>query len=170
MPLGPFNNIYGMGASPVIVGNDVVLACDQSTGSFVMAVDKRIRRPSLEDACGRRRRAVTRRRSSGARPTAAIEILLPGSFLLTAYDAATGAKRWWVRGLSFEIKSTPVVAGDTLFINGYGAPQNDPGRKVNVPPASEVWKTADADGNGADVESRVPQARSQLVRHGRPRR
>ncbi len=50
MPLGPFNNIYGMGASPVIVGNDVVLACDQSTGSFVMAVDKRIGRPSLEDA------------------------------------------------------------------------------------------------------------------------
>ena len=41
MPLGPFNNIYGMGASPVIVGNDVVLACDQSTGSYVMAVDKR---------------------------------------------------------------------------------------------------------------------------------
>ena len=41
MPLGPFNNIYGMGASPVIVGDLVVLACDQSTGSFVLAVDKR---------------------------------------------------------------------------------------------------------------------------------
>ena len=32
MPLGPFNNIYGMGASPVIVGDLVVLACDQSLG------------------------------------------------------------------------------------------------------------------------------------------
>ena len=41
LPLGPFNNIYGMGASPVIVGDLVVLACDQSTGSFVLAVDKR---------------------------------------------------------------------------------------------------------------------------------
>ena len=41
MPLGPFNNIYGMGASPVIVGDLVVLACDQSLGSFIMAVDKR---------------------------------------------------------------------------------------------------------------------------------
>ena len=31
-PLGPFNNIYGMGASPIIVDDIVVLACDQSTG------------------------------------------------------------------------------------------------------------------------------------------
>ena len=41
MPLGPFNNIYGMGASPVIVGDLVVLACDQSLGSYLMAVNKR---------------------------------------------------------------------------------------------------------------------------------
>ena len=41
MPLGPFNNIYGMGASPVIVGDLLVLACDQSIGSYVMAVEKR---------------------------------------------------------------------------------------------------------------------------------
>ena len=156
MPLGPFNNIYGMGASPVIVGNDVVLACDQSTGSFVMAVDKRSGALAGRRRA-RRRRAATRRRSSGARRTAATEILLPGSFLLTAYDAATGAKRWWVRGLSFEIKSTPVVAGDTIFINGYGAPQNDPGRKVVVPPASEVWKTADADGNGVMSKAEFPK-------------
>src|SRR5688572_23372153 len=33
LPLGPFNNIYGMGASPVIVGDSLVLACDQSTDS-----------------------------------------------------------------------------------------------------------------------------------------
>src|SRR4029453_15346705 len=30
LPLGPFTNIYGMGSSPVIVGDNVVLACDQS--------------------------------------------------------------------------------------------------------------------------------------------
>ena len=41
MPLGPFNNIYGMGASPVIVGDLVILACDQSLSSYVMAVNKR---------------------------------------------------------------------------------------------------------------------------------
>ena len=41
VPLGPFNNIYGMGASPVLVGDLVVLSCDQSTGSYLLAVDAR---------------------------------------------------------------------------------------------------------------------------------
>ena len=30
-----------MGASPVIVGELIVLACDQSVGSYLIAVDKR---------------------------------------------------------------------------------------------------------------------------------
>jgi hypothetical protein len=41
-----------------------------------------------------------------------------------------------------------VIAGDTIYVNGYGAPVNDPGKKITIPPADEVWKMADADGNG----------------------
>jgi outer membrane protein assembly factor BamB len=40
-PLGPFNNVYGMGASPLIVGDKVIIACDQSTNSFFAAYDKK---------------------------------------------------------------------------------------------------------------------------------
>jgi hypothetical protein len=156
MPLGPFNNIYGMGASPVIVGDLLVLACDQSIGSFLLAVDKRSgkeawRTPRIEAKSGHATPIVWRA-ADGTN-----EILLPGSFLLTAYDAKTGAKRWWVRGLSFEIKSTPVIAGGTLFINGYGSPENDPGKKITVPPAEEVFKTADADRNGAITKEEFPK-------------
>ena len=98
------------------------------------------------------------------------QILLPGSFLLTSYDAATGKKLWWVGGLSFEMKSTPVIGGDTIYVNGYGAPVNDPGNKVTVPAADEVWKTADADGNGDAVEDRVPEVHAGvLVRRRRSR-
>ncbi len=156
IPLGPFNNIYGMGASPVIVGDLVVLACDQSVGSYLLAVDKRT---------GKERWRVPRPEAKSGHATPILwrgpdgrdQLLLPGSFLLTAYDARTGEKRWWVRGLSFEIKSTPVIAGDTLFINGYGAPENDPGRKIVVPPADEVWKTADADRNGTLSKAEFPK-------------
>ena len=156
MPLGPFNNIYGMGASPVIVGDLLVLACDQSTGSYVMAIDKR---------SGKVKWKTMRPEAKSGHATPILwrakdgrdELILPGSFLLTAYDVETGAKRWWVRGLSFEIKSTPVVSGDTLFINGYGSAENDPGRKINVPPADEVWKTADADGNGVITKPEFPK-------------
>jgi outer membrane protein assembly factor BamB len=156
MPLGPFNNIYGMGASPVIVGNLLVLACDQSTGSFVMAIDKRTGQVKWKtmrpEAKSGHATPIVWRAADGRD-----ELILPGSFLLTAYDVETGARRWWVRGLSFEIKSTPVVSGDTLFINGYGSTENDPGRKINVPPADEIWKTADADGNGVITKPEFPK-------------
>jgi outer membrane protein assembly factor BamB len=156
MPLGPFNNIYGMGASPVIVGDLLVLACDQSIGSYVMAVEKR---------SGRVRWKVDRPEAKSGHSTPILwrgpdgrdQILLPGSFLLTSYDAATGKKLWWVGGLSFEMKSTPVISGDTIYVNGYGAPVNDPGNKVTVPPAEDVWKTADADKNGTLSKAEFPK-------------
>jgi outer membrane protein assembly factor BamB len=156
MPLGPFNNIYGMGASPVIVGDNVVLACDQSVGSYVMAINKRtgqvawrVERPEAKS--GHSTPIVWRGR--GGRD----QILLPGSFLLTSYDAATGEKLWWVGGLSFEMKSTPVIGGDTIYVNGYGAPVNDPGNKVTVPMADEVWPAADKDKDGVLSKAEFPK-------------
>ena len=156
MPLGPFNNIYGMGASPVIVGDLVVLSCDQSLGSYVLAVNKHT---------GRVQWKVERPEAKSGHSTPILwrgpdgkdQILIPGSFLLTAYDAATGRKLWWVGGLSFEMKSTPVIGGDTIYVNGYGAPVNDPGNKVTVPAADDIWKTADADGNGVISKAEFPK-------------
>ena len=156
MALGPFNNIYGMGASPIIVGDLVILACDQSLGSFVMAVNKRtgrvqwkVQRPEAKSGHST---PIVWRGSDGKD-----QVLLPGSFLLTAYDAATGKKLWWSGGLSFEMKSTPVIGGNTVYVNGYGAPVNDPGNKVSVPAADEIWKTADADGNGTLSKTEFPK-------------
>ena len=48
-------------------------------------------------------------------------------------------------------RSRPVIGSDTLFINGYGSTENEPGQKVEIPPADTVWPTADADHNGAVV-------------------
>ena len=156
MPLGPFNNIYGMGSSPVVINGMVILSCDQSVGSFVMAVDARTgalrwKTPRPEAKSGHATPILWR--AADGRD----EILIPGSFLLTAYDAATGAKRWWVRGLCFEIKSTPVISGDTLFINGYGSGENEPGKKIVVPSADEVWPKADADNNGVLSRNEFPK-------------
>ena len=156
MPLGPFNNIYGMGASPVIVGDLLILACDQSLGSYIMAVHKRT---------GRVQWKIDRPEAKSGHSTPIVwrgpdgkdQVLVPGSFLLTSYDAASGRKLWWVGGLSFEMKSTPVIGGDTVYVNGYGAPVNDPGNKVTVPAADEVWKTADTDGDGVLSKTEFPK-------------
>jgi outer membrane protein assembly factor BamB len=156
LPLGPFKNIYGMGASPVIVGDLVVLVCDQSLDSFIIGVEKRT---------GKIRWKTERPEAKSGHSTPIVwrapdgkdQVLVPGSFLLTAYDAASGKKVWWAGGLSFEMKSTPVIGGDTVYVNGYGSPVNDPGNEVAVPAADEVWKTADVDGNGVLSKAEFPK-------------
>jgi outer membrane protein assembly factor BamB len=55
------------------------------------------------------------------------------------------------------MKSTPVIGGDTIYVNGYGAPVNDPGNKVSVPTADEVWKTADSNGDGVIAKTEFPK-------------
>jgi outer membrane protein assembly factor BamB len=155
-PLGPFNNIYGMGASPVIYNDLLLLAVDQSRGSHLLAVDKRTgadrwKAPRPEATSGHATPIIWRA------PNGRDQILLPGSFLLTAYDPAGGEKLWWVRGLSWEIKSTPIIVDGVIYVNGYGSPEGDPGRKIVLPPADEVWVTADADKNGTLSKEEFPK-------------
>jgi outer membrane protein assembly factor BamB len=155
-PLGPFNNIYGLGASPVIYNDLLLLAVDQSRGSHLLAVDKRTgtekwKTPRPEATSGHATPIIWRA------PNGRDQILLPGSFLLTAYDPSNGAKLWWVRGLSWEIKSTPVIADGVIYVNGYGSPEGDPGRKIALPPADEVWVTADSDKNGTLSKEEFPK-------------
>ncbi len=145
-PLGPCNNVYGMGASPVVAGDKVILVCDQSTGSYIIAV-------GAKD--GRERWKVSRPEAKSGHSTPILyqpprgpqQLLVPGSFLLTAYDPGTGKKLWWVNGLSFEMKSTPVLDADTVFVNGYGAQETELGRQIQVPAFSEVLAQRDADHN-----------------------
>jgi outer membrane protein assembly factor BamB len=139
VPLGPFNNLYGMGASPVLVDDKVVLVCDQNTDSYVVALDQRT---------GRVRWKMARPEAHSGHSTpilykpagGAAQLIIPGSFLLTAYAVNNGEKLWWVGGLSFELKSTPVVLGDTLYINGFGTPQNQPGAHPAIPEFDEILK------------------------------
>jgi outer membrane protein assembly factor BamB len=155
LPLGPFDNIYGMAASPILVDGTVVLACDQQTGSFVLAVDAK---------SGEQRWRVPRPRAiSGhctpvvARPKGGqVQVVLPGSFLLDAYDLATGARVWWVEGLPSEMKSVPVILGDRLWIHGYASPLNDRGNQIELAPFAQVIAEHDRDGDGAISATEMP--------------
>lgn len=153
-PLGPFNNVYGMGASPVIVGDKVILVCDQSTGSFIAAWDKKT---------GRELWRTARKEAKSGHSTPILwapkngrtQVIVPGSFLLTAYDPDNGNRLWWVGGLSFEMKSTPVIQDDVVFINGFGSPENNPGSKIDVLTTDEAF-THDADKDGTLSRDEAP--------------
>ena len=154
-PLGPFNNLYGMGASPIVAGNSVVLVCDHAGESFIIALDR---------ATGKQRWRTARPEAVSGHSTPVVyrpegrnaQILAPGSFLIDAYNAEDGSRAWWVYGLTSEMKSVPVLDGDTVFINGYNTPHNDPGKHKEIPPLAEVLATHDRNRDGKIARDESP--------------
>jgi len=146
-PLGPFQNVYGMGASPILTGDKLILVCDQGVGSFVIAVDKndgrvRWKTPRPEAVSGHSTPVLYEPENGPA------QILAPGSFQLTSYSAETGEKLWWINGLPSEMKSVPVIGGDTVYVCGYNTPENDPGKQVKIPPFEDALASDDANHDG----------------------
>jgi outer membrane protein assembly factor BamB len=145
-PLGPFDNVYGMGGSPVLVDDLVVLVCDQSHGSFAAAFDAQT---------GKERWRVPRPDAFSGHSTpivhaegATTEILAPGSLRMDVYDARTGAVRWFATGLPSEMKSGAVLNDDTVFVVGYSSSLNEPGRHPDLPPYADWVASRDADKDG----------------------
>ena len=142
LALGPFTNLHGMGASPVLAGDRLILVCDQDAGSFLLAIDKRtgkqlwrVERPSVVHGF--------------ATPTllGADQVVVPGSYLLVSYAVKTGAELWSVRGLTWQIKNTAIAAADgTIYVTGW-APGADAGESRPLPPFATAAAEIDANGN-----------------------
>jgi len=171
LPLGPFNVFYGFGASPVIVDDLLVLPVDQDSGAYLLAVDRRT---------GRERWRVARPHVISGYSTPTIyrakngetQILVPESFRLTAYSAQDGRPRWWVRGLACEMKSVASLDGTTLFVNGWGFPQNQPGRQVATVPWETGLERYDANRDGriarTEIAGDTPMDRMLSPKYGFP--
>ncbi len=155
-PLGPFTNLYGMGASPIVVDDLVVLVCDQNLDSFIVAFDRdrgaQVWKTSREEATSGHCSPVVYRPT----PEEPAQILAVGSFKLTSYAAKTGEKLWWVGGLCFEMKSTPVMSNDTVYVNGFGSPQNEPDQNFEIAMFADVVQARDKDGNGLLSMAEMP--------------
>lgn len=160
-PLGPFSNVYGMGVSPIVVGDDVVLVVDQSLDSYIAAFRKtngalhwKTLRP---DAISGSSVPALHRDSQGR-----LQIIAPSSRRMDAYDAGTGEVLWQVTGLPGEMKSQPVLDGQRLFVNGYASPDNEAGNIRPVPAFEEGLAAEDTNHDGfvAREEARDVRAKS----------
>ncbi len=142
LALGPFTNLHGMSASPIVVGDKVIIACDQDEDAYLLAVHK----DTGEIAWKTARPEVVHGFSTTSvfRPGGgAAQIIVPGSYQLIAYSADSGEKLWWVRGMTWQVKPAAVVAGETIYATGW-APGAEPAQRKLFPPFAEVAKEADA--------------------------
>lgn len=150
MPLGPFNNVNGHGTSPIVVGDSLVLLVDQDTDSYLLSVYK----DTGETLWKTPRPETTRSYSTPSvfEPDGGpVQIIVPGAYSVASYDAASGEKLWWVRGLSWQAKSTPVVADGRIYVNSWEGGGARPG--VVIPAFSELLDQMDADGDGKVSEA-----------------
>jgi len=146
VPLGPFDNPFGLGASPVLANGKVIQICDSETGSFAIAVDQktgrtvwRVERPAMTRGFST---PVLYQPKGGA-----LQVLVAGTNRFVAYDVETGKEVWWVRGLTWQMKPTPIVAGDMAYVLGW-AGGADQGNQAAVPSLAEILKQADANHDG----------------------
>lgn len=156
LPLGPFRNYKGMGASPVLAGGALVLLCDQDVGSFLLALDKdtgavRWRTERAEIPGNGHATPVVYEDSGGTM------LVVLGASRVTGYQLDSGERVWWVGGLSIQPKSSPIVARDpdgraTVYIL---APGSEEGPSPGIPPFSELVSSLDKNGDGRISGSEV---------------
>jgi outer membrane protein assembly factor BamB len=154
-PLGPFSNFQGMANSPVLAGDTLVQVCDQDAGSFLVQLDKE---------SGRELRRLDRFGPSYCSPIVherggSCEIVIAGNTELAGYDCGSLERRWWVSGLPWQPKASPIVAtidGQPTAIFAVLSVDN---LETSLPPFSKWLAEKDGDGDGRLTLKEMPLAK-----------
>ena len=118
LPLGPFQNFYGMASSPVIAGKMVIQVVDEQRAPYVIALDRK---------SGAQRWKTPRQAGVGwSTPVVyhpakgPAQLIVLGSLRVDGYFLDTGESKWWMRIASSGGLGTPLVKGDTLYFSTLG--------------------------------------------------
>lgn len=115
VPLGPFGGIQGMAGSPICVAGNVVLLIDTPEQAYLAAWDAKTGKQAWK-----RERPIG---WLGSYTTPAVyrpasepeQIIVAGAVELTGYQAKTGERLWWSRGVTFGPAISPLVVDDTVY-------------------------------------------------------
>jgi outer membrane protein assembly factor BamB len=108
---GPFRNRWGMGASPILVGENLIVQVDHWSQSYVLCVDAKT---------GANRWKTDRDASVNWSSPLAVkfkdheELIVLGTYRAMGYDLGTGSERWQVRGMGMQCIPSPIVEGNVL--------------------------------------------------------
>jgi outer membrane protein assembly factor BamB len=157
LDLGAINNPFGLGTSPVLAGNTLLLNIDAESGSYFLGLNK----DTGKQKWRRERPDFTRGFSTPVLYKPAnepLQVLVAGSYSLVAYAVETGEPIWWVNSLTWQLKPTPVIHGDTVYVLGW-AGGSDEGAQENVPGFPEILKTRDTNKDGKLTREEIADER-----------
>lgn len=155
LPLGPFNNPFGHGSSPILAGNTLVMNLDQDTGSYLLALDK-----ATGKTLWRVERPVAQRGYATPVLYEGNQLIVTGSYRMTSYDLKTGRELWYIRRLPWQIKPTPVIADGVVYFTTY-AGESDPGQQENIPPFADALAKLDANKDGKISKSEIGDKKAE---------
>lgn len=144
---------FGTAASPIVVGERVLLNCEYPPTPFLLAVDRRNGKilwkqerllPSEGYAT-----PLYRPLPDGG------EVIVHTPTRLLAYDLKDGRERWWIR-LDSVGTGTPVLGDGRIFVNSWymGGDTDD---RVDIPPFAHLLKKYDKDGDGKLSKTEFPR-------------
>ena len=163
LPLPAAEVRFGSGTSPVIAGDYLVLSRDTIVAPTILAVDRRAGTIKWEVA----REIMTKTVPHSSYSTPVVvgdQVIVHGMGNVTAYESATGEKRWWVLAPSTGT-STPAVVGDMVYVGAWN-PFGEADQMTALPAYEAALKAYDADGSGTLSQAEV--AASKLTIAVRP--
>jgi len=136
-PLGPFTNLMGVGASPILVEDDVVVVVDQFTGSFVAAFARQT---------GEMRWKADRVEGESWSTPVLHEgrIATSGHGQFGLHDAVTGRRVGTHMPLAPASVASPALSADILYTFGYGLGNSGDSASASL----KALERRDRDGDG----------------------
>lgn len=131
VPLGPFAPIQGIATSPLYTEGQVVVLIDTPEQAYLAAFDARTGKQTWKTD------RTTGFLGSYSTPSlyqpknGPAQIIVAGALELTGYQAKTGERIWWARGVTNGPAALPLVTGDHVYTV---EPAGEPGPGFNEMP------------------------------------
>jgi outer membrane protein assembly factor BamB len=144
-PMGPFQDEFGSGSSPILVDGKLILNEDHDINSFLMAIDAK----SGETVWKTPREGFTRSYSTPVVWTAGDkrQLVVAGALQLAGYDLQTGRQLWSQDGLARIVNTTPTQADGLLFVATW-SPGGDSDSRLAMDPWPKAISQWDKNNDG----------------------
>lgn len=134
-PMGPFQDEFGTGSSPILVDDKIIIGQDHDIGSFIMAIDSETGKTVWKTPRPNAVRSYSTPIVWEANGTK--QVVLAGALDLSAFNLDNGKREWWVNGLARIVIPIPTRKGELLYVANW-APGGDSGTRISMEP----WKEA----------------------------